>query len=116
MLHRARDRGYHLEDPLHRFACGVLALAILGGCAQEEERCLCLGEVPGGLLDVACGETQCLGGTLYRCTGPNLAVADGTCAAPNLRAEGSPDFAIFSVSGHCFGLSCPDINPKKGLS
>jgi len=58
----------------------LIALLGLSACTQERARpddddCRCAGDVPEGLLDVACGETQCVGGAGYRCTGPNAATA-----------------------------------------
>jgi hypothetical protein len=57
----------------------IAALAIGCEMAPVDRGCWCEGDVPGGRLDVACGQTQCLGDTEYECTGVNTAIAVGAC-------------------------------------
>lgn len=99
-------------------AC-LLAVVLLAACANAPpDECLCEGVVPGGRLDVACGETQCVDGTLYECTGPNTATPRGTCGvAGNPRPPDAPDVVIFAVSGHCSPTSCvAGYNPEYLVS
>jgi hypothetical protein len=102
-----------------------LVLGLLGsGCQQSA--CECVGAIPGGSLDVACGARQCAGGVLYECTGPGTATAVAPSCAPapmpdpdpmptptNPRPAGLPDVVIIGVSGHCFGFGCPSFNTEN---
>ncbi len=53
----------------------LLLAACAGDDAADPGGCRCEGRVPEGHLDIACGESQCVGGAGYVCTGPNAAVA-----------------------------------------
>ena len=74
-------------------AVGWLWLATIAATACSNPTpgpCECVGDVPGGELDAACGETQCVAGTLYECTGRNTAAARGPCGPEaNLRPAGA---------------------------
>lgn len=62
---------------------GAIGITIAMGCdvLPVDPGCRCEGAVPEGRLAVACGLTQCVGGTEYECTGENAAVARGACGA-----------------------------------
>ena len=62
----------------------VLSLTLVA-CADPaaDPTCMCRGAVPEGQLTVACGQSQCVGGTGYHCTGANQAEPDPTaCGMP----------------------------------
>ncbi len=72
----------------------LLALALaapmtLLACDDPDPSCRCEGMVPEGALDLACGESACVGGTTgYVCTGPNMAdFAPEACLMPT---DGGP--------------------------
>jgi hypothetical protein len=61
---------------MHRVT--LLITFLSAGCTPpplEMVACRCDGNVPEGRLSAVCGETQCVGGVGYRCTGVNTAVA-----------------------------------------
>jgi hypothetical protein len=98
------------------FAAAVLAALVVAACtnAGPGTECSCAGGVPEGALETTCGTTQCVGGALYRCTGANTAVREGSCGgpAPNPRPAGTPDVVFVAVSGHCLA-PCPyDYNDE----
>ena len=71
------------------FATCVMVLALVAGCGPGEVSCRCVGRVAEGTLSVACGATQCLGGTLYACTAANTATVVGTsCEASDAGGPG----------------------------
>ena len=92
-------------------AATVLALVGLLGCGGGAppgggdgedggvSLCRCRGEVPGGYLDVLCGESVCLGGRGYRCTDANEAEADPAACRMGGGDGGVPTDAGGSGSG-----------------
>lgn len=87
---------------------GLLVLAmtmLIVGCdGGPPPGCRCEGPVPGGMLNVACDGTQCLGGIGYRCTGMNTAEEDPTaCGSP----DGGPGgCGPGTCAGCCVGGVC----------
>lgn len=88
---------------------GLASLAVLvASCAGEPDSCRCYGDVPEGILSTACGTTQCVGGVLYRCTGPDTAeVAATTCAVPDDAGGNGPGTLCGSARDCDPGLVCP---------
>jgi len=65
----------------------IVGLVLLvAGCSGPPPTtgCRCAGAVPGGVLDVACGGSQCVGGQGYRCVDANTAEPDpSACGVPD---------------------------------
>lgn len=104
----------------------LLALSTLA--CEDPDECVCEGTVPEGQLSVACGESQCIAGAGYRCTGANTAVAfPAACdSAADVDAGGAPgdadapkpDAGAAPLGDSCDPLtagSCPE-GQRCGLS
>jgi hypothetical protein len=64
-------------------ALAAMLLALPSCGSPRSPGCRCEGAVPSGTLSVECGAMQCVGGTLYSCTGQNAANVVGTsCTLP----------------------------------
>lgn len=91
---------------------GLLTVSVaLSGCSTdgggEPGPCWCSGDVPGGVLNMACGDTACLGGLGYRCTGANTAVSDpAACGAPVDSGVPPASCSTASCTGCCSGDAC----------
>ena len=88
-------------------AVATLTLVLMVGCdgSTPDPSCRCEGTVPGGVLDVACGSTQCLGGVGYRCTGMNAAVEDPAACGVSLDG-GTGGCGPSTCTGCCAGGLC----------
>lgn len=102
----------------------MVIAALLWGCGERRDRsvspdagCRCSGTLPTGqVLDVACGETQCIDGDGYRCTGPSAAVSDpDACGAPGDSGIAEPDGGVEPDDlCHSVGHDCSDGIPCCG--
>lgn len=82
---------------------------LLVACAPEHDcptdpGCRCVGDIPTGRLDVACGELACVGGVGYRCTAMNTAIEDPLGCMPSVDG-GAPD-GPYSAYLEAYGPTC----------
>jgi hypothetical protein len=91
-----------------------LSLALLG-CGGDDS-CRCVGDVPQGHLDIACGQTSCIGGVGYACAGSQQTQLSATACAAGAVPSPSPSSCTFMVmacnapsdccTGGCFEGEC----------
>ena len=110
--------------------CVVAIAMIVVGCTAPTERdvaaepaapppaaCRCLMDMPTGLLDVACGESACVGGAGYLCMAANSPQEDASVCPPPANFTGGTGGAL-GLAEHVevldglsrrFGLYAPSV-------
>lgn len=83
----------------------ALFLMLVGCGGDPDPTCRCDGPVPGGRLAIGCGESACVGGLGYTCTGPNAAVS-APSACPSEPDAGPGECGPGTCSGCCQAGIC----------
>ncbi len=100
----------------------AFSLFVVGCDESSPPDCRCVGAVPEGVLDVACGDAQCVAGSGYLCTGPNTAepfpAACSSISDAGVADAGSDAGPMLPLQESCDPLtrgSCP-AGQRCGLS
>jgi hypothetical protein len=86
------------------------SLLALSACGSDASSCRCVGDVAEGFLDVACGESACVNGASYVCTGQDEATYQ---SPPTACGEITPPPP---APDPCTGIVCDDPPPTTCLT